>query len=322
MADAIYLDVENERIEVAASTIAAGQIVQLADGRAAVYQGAKSAVAGESAAYKTDGLYTVKKPSGVVFLDGCELHWDHSANAAILRPAAGGSDKDFYLGTCKGDAASSATTCEVYLNVRPRYIIDLTRDAFAHVPVLTAGAPITRMIGGAARSSFSLTAEAQKLDLLSRRSFPLDSGWILDAVVNVAVNADADVADLNVGVANGTHASDADSITQAAFFHLDMGADLNIYALSRDGTTTVGATDTTEDWAVGTPRRLTLDGRDPANVKYYVDGVEVLAATENLGNIAAATGPLYALFHLEKSSNDSPGEVELLEFTVRTSGNE
>jgi hypothetical protein len=45
-------------------------------------------------------------------------------------------------------------------------------------------------------------------------------------------------------------------------------------------------------------------------VKYYVNGVERLAATANLGNIAAATGPLFALFHLEKSSNDSPGQVQ------------
>jgi hypothetical protein len=37
-------------------------------------------------------------------------------------------------------------------------------------------------------------------------------------------------------------------------------------------------------------------------VKYYIDGAEVLAATANLGNIAAATGPLGLLVHLEKTS--------------------
>lgn len=301
------------------AAMAAGAVFQVADGRAGVTSSAIAA--GDRGAFNTEGVYQVAKTASVVFLDGCELWWDHSTNSAILRPHAG-SDKDFFLGTCIGDATSSATTCYVNLNVRPQYIIELTRDAFAHVPVLTAGTPISRMIGGVCRSSFSLTAEAQKLDLLSQRSFPLTSNWILDAVVNVAVNADADVADLSVGVANATHASDADSITESAFFHFDMGADFNIDAESDDGTTEVNATDTTIDFAVGTPVRLTLDGRDESNVKYYINGAEVLSATSNLGNIAAATGPLKALFHLEKSSNDSPGEVELLEFNVRIIGNE
>ncbi|OWY60182.1 hypothetical protein B7486_70550, partial [cyanobacterium TDX16] len=151
---------------------------------------------------------------------------------------------------------------------------------------------------------------AQKVDWLSGRSFTLASNFVLDALVNVVETCDADVGDLSIGVANATHASDADSITESAFFHFDLGADLNIDAESDDGTTEVNATDTTLDFVVGTPVRLKIDGRDPSNLKYYVNGVEVLAATANLGNIAVATGPLYALFHLEKSSNDSPGQVQ------------
>lgn len=304
----------------AVAAVAGGTVIQLPDGRAGVNPSALAA--GDIGGFNTEGVYTVDKTASVVFLDGCELYWDHSANAAILRPADGGSDKDFYLGTCVGDAASSATTCRVALNVRPSYIIDLTRDAFVHVPVLTAGTPSLTMVGGAARMAFSATAEAQKLDLLSRRSFPLASNWIADFVVNVDTTCDADVGDLSIGVANGTHASDADSITESAFFHFDLGADLNIDAESDDGTTEVGATDTTIDFVVGTPIRLTLDGRDHTNVKYYINGVERLSATANLGDIQLATGPLKLLCHLEKSSNDSPGIVEILEASVRIIGNE
>ena len=43
----------------------------------------------------------------------------------------------------------------------------------------------------------------------------------------------------------------------------------------------------------------------------------MLSATANLGNIALATGPLKALFHLEKSSNDSPGRVQVDHLAVR-----
>ena len=95
-----------------------------------------------------------------------------------------------------------------------------------------------------------------------------------------------------------------------------MGADLNIDAESDDGTTEVAATDTTVDFAVGTPVFLQIDGRNPASLKFYVNGVRVLESTTF--NISAATGPLKALFHLEKSSNDSPGNVQLDVLRVRT----
>jgi hypothetical protein len=165
-------------------------------------------------------------------------------------------------------------------------------------------------------AGFSATAEAQKLDWLSKRSFTIASNWILEAVIDVVTNADADVGDLNIGVANGTHASDCDSITESCFFHFDMGADLNLDAESDDGTTEVAATDTTVDWAVGTPIHLVIDGRDPTDIQMYVNGVLVLGSTTF--TLTAATGPLKALFHLEKSANDSPGIVQLDMLRVRT----
>lgn len=314
MSDAIRYSERHERILTAAAAVAAGEIYQLPDGRAAVHTGANAAASGDPVGFSTEGVFTVTKTASVVMLDGTEIWWDHSANAAILKPAAP-SDKDFFLGTLVGDAASAATTCKVNLNVRPNNIIDLVRSAFQHVPVLTAGTPVLSQIGGGVRAAFSATAEAQKLDMLSQRTFPVSSQWIVDAVVCVRTNADADVGDLNIGVANGTHASDADAITESCFVHLDMGADLNIDAESDDGTTEVNATDTTVDFAVGTPFRLTIDGRDHTDIQIYINGVLVLSGTTF--TLAAASGPLSALFHLEKSSNDSPGVVELHEFCVR-----
>lgn len=292
-----------------------GQVVQVSDGRAGVV--VNDLVAAELGAARVEGVFEVTKTASQVWLDGAPIWWDHSADAATCVPPLTTGGLDFYLGTAQGDVASATTTGKVRLNVEPSYIIDMHRDGGDTAVVLTAGTPYIYSRGGTLEAGFSATAEAQKLDWLSKRSFPVDSNWILEAVVEVVTNADADVGDLNVGVANATHASDADSITESAFFHFDMGADLNLDAESDDGTTEVAATDTTIDWAVGTPIHLVLDGRDESNVKYYVNGVEVLAATADLGDISAATGPLKALFHLEKSSNDSPGVVQLDMLRVR-----
>jgi hypothetical protein len=212
--------------------------------------------------------------------------------------------------------ASATTTCVVNLNVKPHYEVDFLRDGGDTAIILTAGTPYIYSRGASMEAGFSLTAEAQKLDWLSKRSFTIASNWILEAVIDVVTNADADVGDLNIGVANGTHASDCDSITESCFFHFDMGADLNLDAESDDGTTEVAATDTTVNWAVGTPIHLVIDGRDPTDIQMYVNGVLVLGSTTF--TLTAATGPLKALFHLEKSANDSPGIVQLDMLRVRT----
>jgi len=315
MADAIPLRGLTEYRKVAAAAIAGGEIHQMPNGLAGYKSGLNAAAAGDYAGFETTGQVTVTKTSGVVILDGAPLWWDHSANSATPVPPLVTGDRDFYLGTAVGDAASAATTCVVALNQKPVYEIDFHRDGGDVAPVLTAGTPTIIQRGGSLDAAFSATAEAQKLDWLSKRSFPINSNWILEAVVEVVENADADVGDLNVGVANATHASDADSITESAFFHLDMGADLNLDAESDDGTTEVAATDTTIDWAVGTPIHLVIDGRDHTDIQMYVNGVLVLSSTTF--TLAAGTGPLKALFHLEKSANDSPGRVQLDMLRVR-----
>lgn len=295
----------------------AGELIQLADGRAGAQHAAVAA--GGLATLQTEGQFRVTKASGVVVIKGAPLWWDHSANSATPVPPTGSAsgDRDFFIGVALTDETSSATTVDVELNVKPRYIVDLHESDGATTVVKTAGTPYIYSRGGSLVLGFSTTAEAQKLDWLSKRSWSVSAPWVAEFVVEVVTNGDANAPDLSIGVANGTHASDADSIAESAFFHLDPGNDLNIYAESDDGTTEVAATDTTLDWAVGTPVHLVLDGRDSSNVKYYVNGVEVLAATANLGNIAAATGPLKLLLHLEKSADDTPGEVRIGHACVR-----
>lgn len=324
VAEATFLDVANEYKDTAGAAIASGEVQQMNNGRAAVRTGLKAAASGDTVAFIDEGKQTVIKAASQVWIDGAPIWWDHSANAATCVPPMVAGDRDFYLGTAVGDVAAAAVSGVVDLNKQPHYAFDYHRDGVDCAVVKTVVGSTTIVIpdivqrGGSLVAFFGLTAEAQKLDALGKRSFTLGSNWVFEASVEVVANADADVADLTVGVANDTHASDADEITEFAGFHFDLGADLNIDAESDDGTTEVNATDTTLDFAVGTPVHLVLDGRDPSNVKYYVNGVEVLAATANLGNIAVATGPLKALFHLEKSANDSPGTVHLDMMRVRT----
>ncbi len=289
------------------AAVNAGDVVQWLDGRAAYSP--KPIAAGVAGAVRDSGLCKVAKKTGVVVLAGAPLYWDHSANEATPVPPMGASadDKDFFIGSATADAVASASVCYLRLNVRPAYLVDFLRDGGDTVPVLTSGAPYIYNRGASLEMGFSATAEAQKLDWLSKRSFPVGADWIFEGIVEVKTNADADVADLSIGVANATHASDADSITESALIHLDMGGDLNIYAESDDGTTEVAATDTTIDWAVGTPFHVVIDGRDESDLQIYINGVNVLPAT--VFDISAATGPLKLLLHLEKSANDSPGAV-------------
>ena len=299
----------------AVAAIDGGDVIQLADGRAGVIP--TDLAAADLGSASTEGIYTVAKAINLVWVDGMELWWDHSANAAVVRPA---NDKDFYLGTAYGDATAAATTGKVMLNVRPQYLINLQTDAFQHLLVKTVvGSTTVRMpsliqVGGSNVLEFGLTAEAQKLDLLSTRAFAVESNWIVDGMVTIITDGDAAATDFNIGVANATHASDADSITESCFIHTD-GTSVNLLAESDDGTTEVAATDTTIDWTLGTPFHFMMDGRNTADIQIYINGANVLPSS--VFKLNAATGPLKLLAHLEKTADDSPGTFSIDMLRVR-----
>lgn len=289
----------------AAAALVSGQVIQLPDGRAGVVCGAAGYAAGDKASVQVGGIYTVQKTASIVLLDGGKVFWDHSANKAHFKKV---NDRDFYLGTAVGDAASAATTVDVNLNVMPVYLIDTARDPVDSVLVLTAGTPLMIQQGSTQVLKFSATAEAQKIDILSKDGFAVGANAIVEFAVEVVDNGDAAAPDFNIGVANGTHASDGDAITESCFVHIDGNA-LDILAESDDGTTEVGATDTTVNYAEGTRFEGWMDLRNPADIQIYIDGVLVLGGT--VFKLDAATGPLKLLAHLEKSSDDTPGEVHV-----------
>lgn len=291
------------------AALSAGQVIQLPDGRAGVV--VNDIAAGELGSVQVKGVVECDKTTSMVVLDGSALFWDASANKAHLLHR---NDKDFFLGTATDDATSAATTVTVNLNVKPAYTATLG-DGFAQAPINTAGFPFVNGVGDGVNLGFSATAEAQKVDALSLRGFAVGTPCIVDALICVNTNGDASAVDINVGLANGTHATDADSITESLFVHID-GASTNINLESDDGTTEVAATDTTVDFTAGTPFLVQFDLRDDSDIQAYVDGVNVLPSS--VFDLSAATGPLKLLAHMEKTSDDSPGNVSVMLLGYRT----
>ncbi len=304
----------------AAAAVPAESLWQLPDGGPGVFRGLAAAALGDRISFRGNGQYTVPKATGVVLLDGGRAYWDRSAGVATFRKV---NDRDCYLGRVVGDAASADATCVVNLRADPPYDIDLVRDAMLSVPVGTQAVGAfgwPKPAGGCWLLELSATNEAQKIDLLSVDRHVIGANAIVEAIIRIPVNGTGAAVDFNIGLANGTHATDADSITEYVFFHLD-GAALDLFAQSKDGTTTVAATDTTvnvtEGSAVANRVELWIDCRDPASVKLYVDGVRVLSGTTF--RIDNATGPLGLLAHLEKTTGTTTAQVIVDRLTARYS---
>lgn len=320
MSDAVAPKGHESLDYTAIAAVVGGQVVQVADGRAGVVP--TDLAIGQLGSAAVEGIFTVTKAADLVWVDGCQIFWDHSANEAVLHPAG---DKDFYLGCAVGDVAAATLTGRVNLNVKPTYLIDLQTGGFVSAIVktivgsTTVEVPHIEVQGGSSSLIFGATAEAQKVDLLSNRSFGVESNWIIEGTVNIIDDGDAAAVDFNVGVANATHATDADAITESCFIHTD-GNVVNILAESDDGTTEVAATDTTVDYALATPFHFVIDGRNTSDIQIYINGVLVLGST--VFKLNAATGPLKLLAHVEKTSDDTTARFNIDQLRVRCAGNE
>lgn len=291
-----------------AAALSAGDCVQFSDGRAAV--ATTDIAAGVQGSVQVCGIGNVTKTASQVWLKGTPVYWDSSANAATL--VRGTNTADFFLGTVVEAATSAATTGKVNLNVRPQYTLAL-EDGFSSIPIVAVTAnPQGHMfaVGNGVNAVFDTAAEAQKWDALSIRDIATGTKGTLNAMVCVNTNGDDAAFDLNIGLADGTHATSADSITASLFCHID-GASTNINVESDDDTTEVAATDSTVDFTAGTPFLFQVDLTDWSDPQVYIDGVNVLSGSTF--DISAATGPMKLLFHMEKTANDSPGNVSVLD---------
>ncbi len=311
MAEGNLLRERHEQRKVASAAIVSGEVHQLSDGRAGVYTALNAAASGDNINLGTEGQFTLPKTTSMVLLRGGRAYWDHSANKVHFKTV---NDRDFFIGTVAADAAAADTTCVVNLNVKPSYVIELGKGTWTQTDTL--GLATLHKIGGeGVRMEFDAVAEAALASLLSDRSFVIAANAIAEFKVNIVGNGDDAALDINVGIANAGHATDADSITESVFAHVD-GNVLNILAESDDGTIEVTATDTTVDYVEGTYFEVWMDLRNPADIQIYIDGVLVLPSS--VFRLDAATGPLKALIHVEKSSNDTVAIVDTEFVRVRT----
>jgi len=286
------------------AAVAAGEVIRLPDGRAGY--AATAIAAGVLGSVQVSGIAVVAKTTSMVMLKGSKVYWDHSASKASL--LFGANTADIFLGTVLETAASAATSVKVIMNVEPCYTLAL-EDGFSSIPIVSITAnPQGHMfsVGNGVNAVFDTAAEAQKWDALSTRGVAVGTTGILQALVCINTNGDDAAFDLNVGMANGTHATDAGSITESLFVHVN-GASTAILLESDDGTTEVAETDTTVTFTAGTPFLVQWDLTDNTDIQVYINGVNVLPSS--VFNIAAATGPLKLLFHMEKTANDSPANV-------------
>jgi predicted RecA/RadA family phage recombinase len=306
MAEAVTKQSAIENIDwTPTAALVAGQVIHLPDGRAA-YAPTEIA-AGVLGSVQVSGIVTLLKPAAMVMLKGTRVYWDHSASKSTV--VFGTSTLDYYVGVVEESTTAAATTVDVSLNQEPAYTVSL-KEGFHSVPVDTAGQTQVIGHGNGVSLIFDTATEAQKQDALSIRDWPVAADGILTALICVNLNGDDAAFDLNIGIANATHATDADSITESLFCHIN-GSDLNIYAESDDGTTEVAATDTTIDFVVGTPFLFQADCTDNSDVQLYIDGVAILTAP--VFDLSAATGPLKLLVHAEKTSNNSPGNITVMD---------
>lgn len=299
----------NDLRKIAVAVIIANEIHQMADGSAGYKKGLNAAASGDAVAFETRGQVKIPKTASIVFLDGGRVYWDRSAGKAHFKKV---NDRDFYVGRAVGDAASADTLLTVNLNIDPPYDIDALRHGSLSVPTGTqavGGFGYPKDLGGSKLIELTATSEVQCIDIFSVDRFSKDANAIIEIIFRPSVNGSGAAVDFNIGVANGTSASDADAITESIFFHID-GAALLINAESDDGTTEVNATDTTKvivaGSAVANRCECWIDMRNPADCQLYVEGVNVLPSS--VFNVDAATGPLGLLAHLEKSTGTTTAQ--------------
>lgn len=306
---------------LAGATYAGGQVIQLPSGEPSYLDSDDPLASGKySDAFRTASKTTAEKATGVVMLAGQEVFWDRSAGKITYCKV---NDRDYRAGTIVSDAAEAAITAVLDIGKRPRRDIDLARDWFETTVVGTQGLNTMGMFprGGGRKLILSSANEAQKVDLLSRDGFDASAKWIAEFLIAIPNGGAGSAPDFNIGLASGTHATDADSISKYGFFHVD-GNSTNINVQTKDGTTTNASTDTTRDLTAGSAVAnrlfLQIDGRDLADVRFYVNGARVLSGT-TFSMAAAAGTTMFLLAHLEKTAAADQFEADIEGAWVRFS---
>lgn len=307
-----------ERV-LADATISPYEVRQAPSGRAGYLNSDKPVASGSWYELTTIGIQSIAKATGITLLKGGRAFWDHSANNATYRQV---NDRDFYVGRVVETANSAATEVLVIFNENPPPKIDLFRDGYLTVPIGTqvlGGFLPPQWRGGSLYFELTATNEAQKLDALSVDGFDTGANAIAEFVFRVPSDGNGTVVDVSLGLASGTHATDASSIAERLFMHLDANV-TDIRFESADGVSTpVAITDSTVDYtegsAVSNRVEVWFDFSDPADVQVYVNAVNVLAST--VFEVDDAVSQWKILAHIEKTASTDTYQFALDRAEVR-----
>lgn len=310
------------------AAVANGDLVMLPNGQAG--QALQDIAAGKPGSFRVSGIIELPKPANIALLAGGDAYLDVSAAPKVATYFAETGTPDYYIGTFEADAAAADAYARVRLNGRTRYLVDIERpgegDGWTaaktgsgtgssipqYTPTAgTAGAPKA----GVHSLSVEATNEAQSARIKSNRGWLGATPGITELRVNV-VAASNNTVDVNFGIADDYHASDFDSVTHQATFHLD-GGDTSVFTESDDNTTDRAAADSTQDVTLGTIDEYWIDHRDLTNVLYYRNGVviDTSAAKRTLAGSAAAV--LRIVAEIEKSAGTATGEVQFTRARMR-----
>src|SRR5262245_49605860 len=135
MADATFQRDTTNFNMTATGAYGAGEVIQLADGRAGVAP-ITGVTSGDGTVFQTEGVFRLTKVTGRVLLHGDPVYWDHSADNATYTKV---NDRDFFVGICQEDTTSTQLHVDVALNVPEVRDIDVFRDPVLSVFVGTQG---------------------------------------------------------------------------------------------------------------------------------------------------------------------------------------
>lgn len=285
-----------------AAAKSAGDIVMLPSGIPGMVQ--NDIAAGALGSVKVRGLVECPKAASVYLWKGQEA-WVTLSTGAV---SYGG---DVCIGVVAETVIGTATTVKVNLNAKGGGLVDMDSVGWITERVGAAGQVVAGGFGKSVGLAFSLTAEAQKAAAWCNKALSVANKLLVQGWLTVVTIGDNAAFDFNFGLASESHASDFDASAKYLAVHLNNALDL--FVQSKDGTTTVNATDTTVNLVANTPAFVQFDMSDPADVKLYVNGI---AVTPTAIDFSAGGAALFLIAHLEKSADDSPGHIVMHDMRV------
>ena len=172
---------------------------------------------------------------------------------------------------------------------------------------------------GVLKLAFDAVAEAAlAVWRQTAKSFDIDKKPIFECRLAIFDIGDNAALDINFGMADGTHATDFDSIAAYAAFHLN-GNDLSLFCHSDDGTTDTAEIDTTTDLVDDAYNNFKIDFADKSDVKFYLNDARVASGTTF--DMSAFSGRLMPIVHVEKTSDNTTADVRVDRIRVQCQRN-